>query len=388
MDKTGVLTFSRSLNYGSTLQAWALTKTLKDLGAEPEILDYEPRGYRDIYATFRLPTGKRWLVYDALHLILLPFFVRRKRDFQRFWDRHYPKTDRVFRSPETLQEQERRYETLICGSDQIWNCRARDFDEQYMFPGLEGIRKVSYAVSINSGEVGDSAGKHRAWLNDFAHLSVREPNSREQLKKLLGEDREVSVCLDPTLLLQAEDFRPLMAPRAQEEPYIFFYSVRMRENALQAAEKVAAATGLRALTLISGTGSPYYLKHRRVIGLPRGSVGPDMFLSLAAHASCVVTDSFHGTAFSVIFHKPFCSIARKGKDGKPVDDVRMKNLLKLVGLEDRWVMPEEAAAVMDREIDWDRVDRLRMAEAERSRAYLRKALYWGMEETDVGEVCR
>ena len=373
MANVGILTFSRSPNYGSSIQAWALTKVLTDLGGDPEILDYVPRGYAETYALLPAPRDVYSLSYDVLHLLMLRYFKRRTEDFQRFWERFYTKTDCVLHSSEALREREKKYQAVVCGSDQIWNTQAKVFDMEYMFPGLTGVRKISYAVSINEGTVEDNED-YRRWLSDFHRLSVREPNSREQLKKLLGDDREVRVTLDPTLLLRAEDYRPLMASPVSTEPYIFFYSLRTKDFAMQAAERLSTETGLPVYTLIAGPGSIFYLKHRKTLRLPRSGFGPDMFLSLLGNAAYVVTDSFHGTALSIVFHKPFCAVAREKGDGQIEKNVRLDNILSIVQLSDRYVPADKIMECIGNEIDWERVDRLRMAEAEKSIAFLREAL--------------
>ena len=369
--KTGILTFSRSLNYGSTLQAWSLTQFLQQAGVNPEIIDYEPNGYRDIYALFRMPVQKRWIKVDLLHFLLLRFFFRRKKDFYRFWKKNYIRNDKLIRTHEDLQQQEQKYDILLCGSDQIWNTRARDFDRAFFFPDISNIRKIAYAVSVNTGNLGEKE-EFRKWLSDFSFLSVREANSRDQLKKLLGEKTEVEICLDPTLLLQAEDFEKIMTRRIIEEPYIFFYSVSMKENAMRAAEILSVQKKLKIYTLISGRGTLSYLDHRKKIYLPRYNTGPEAFLSLIYHASYVVTDSFHGTAFSVVFHKPFCAVAAVDKNGRIKDDARIRNLLAMVGLP---VVPEhQIMECIDRKICWEEVDSLRNLEARRSMNFLEKAL--------------
>ena len=143
---------------------------------------------------------------------------------------------------------------------------------------------------------------------------------------------------------------------------------------MQAALNLAKATGLPVYTLISGMGNRRYLKYRHTIRFPKGGAGPDMFLSLAANAAYVVTDSFHGTLFSLIFHRPFCSVAGKNKDGRLGDDYRIRNILNLVGLQSQFVLQDEVVQQMNKAIDWEKVDRLRMNEAEKSRTFLSEAL--------------
>ena len=200
--RIGLITFNRSLNYGSVLQAWALEHVLRLFAADVEIIDYEPYGYKELYSIFKKPNSIKHIRKDILHLYWLSFFIRRKHDFSQFSKRYLSLTNKRYSYKDNISEFYTDKDILICGSDQIWNPRATDFDDNFFFPDVRGKKKAAYAVSLGKGDLKDSdhAETIRSWVNDFSYLSAREESGAAKIRDLLDNKREVSVVLDPTLL--------------------------------------------------------------------------------------------------------------------------------------------------------------------------------------------
>ena len=201
--RVGILTYHRSFNYGSALQSWALSYILTGLGANVEIIDYIPMNYQYIYGDWRKPNSFKNIFFNLIHTLYHGYFVRRKRDFSDFCQKHMPLSDSEFHSARDLELYLRDFDVVICGSDQIWNPNAEDFDPTFMLSCIEAKRKISYAASIGNGDLNNCENKDeiKRSLLEFEVISVREKSGEKKLKEFLGSDKIIKTVLDPTLLL-------------------------------------------------------------------------------------------------------------------------------------------------------------------------------------------
>ena len=190
--KIGVITFNRSLNYGSVLQAWALEHVLRSMNGEVEIIDYKPQGYKALYSIFYPPTTKTQIQKDVLHTYWLFYLIRRKANFSSFSKKYLTLTDKTYRPGDNLLAVENCKDILICGSDQIWNPRAIDFDINFFFPKAKSVKKASYAVSLADGDLKDANNPNliRSCIKEFAHLSTREDSGAAKLSGFLKEEKK------------------------------------------------------------------------------------------------------------------------------------------------------------------------------------------------------
>ena len=374
----GILTFHKSVNYGSVLQAWALQRMLTLKGIESEIIDYEPEKYGDLYDVFLKPGKPHFLVKNINRIPVMAILARQKKSFARFREDNL----RLSAESYTLENQEdicsKDYEAVICGSDQIWNTGASDADTVYFLPFPIPGRKISYAVSLNTGsfEGGVRGELYKRWISDYDYLSCREQNGVEKLRSLLGEDRQVDLNLDPTLLLNRIEYARITSPRLIRGKYIFVYYVWFNSSILAAAREISRRTGLPAYTIEMAKGGRAYLRLiRNGIRPVTRTLAPGDYLSLIKNADCVVTDSFHGTAFSLIFEKQFVSINVMDKDGKNRDDVRITGILNRLGLGDRYITSDQAADFdIDEPVNYRKVTKKRLLLAEESIGRLTRAL--------------
>lgn len=342
MKKVGIITFHKSLNYGSALQAWALSRFLMKRNHNVRIVDFTPANYSKLYDLFFIPTTIGLLAYDLLHLIWLPFLLKRKKHFANFQRNNLPLSSTKYDYTKGISKFAEEEDIMICGSDQIWNPTAVDFDMSFLLEGIHNVKKISYAPSLGQSDFCNEKNIDKIinCLLDYDYISVREDTGAQKLKKLIGEKKNISVVLDPTLLLDKDMYEEITSKRFYHQPYIFFYSIEFNEAAMKAAIKISHTLNLPVFTLMSSIGSPRYLKYQHTIKLSEGDAGPSGFLDLVKNAEYIVTDSFHGVAFSIIFEKNFISINRKINE-KPVNDERIMNLLKQLHLLDRYVFLEE-----------------------------------------------
>ena len=194
-------------------------------------------------------------------------------------------------------------------------------------------------------------------LSRFDFLSVREEETVPLFQPLV--DTPIDVVLDPTLLLESDDYTDMASKDVLQGEYIFMYLLRECPELIESTVAMTEATGMKVA----------YISENN-LDIPNSinlfGVGPEEFVSLIAHADLIVTNSFHATVFSVLFHKPF-RVYATDKSG-----ARMRDLLGNIGLSDRCVNVMCADDVPP--CDWGDVDSLLDSLREHSWAYLRKAL--------------
>ena len=356
--KIGIVTFHGALNFGSALPAFALTSVLERLGHDASIVDYRALDYEQYrllqlnHPRSMLRIACRWNKYYS-----------RLKAFETFLNRFLKLTNKAYswRNENELNELSTQFNCFMCGSDQIWNLDCTSGVVEPFFLSFAGDkRRVAYAPSLaHTSFKPENFDKKKVaeLLSKFDYLSVREEETLPLFQPLV--DKKIDVVLDPTLLLKAEDYSKLASREVVESGYIFVYLLRECPELIESASGIAEASGKRVV----------YISEKN-FKIPNSTnlfgVGPEEFVSLIAHSDLVLTNSFHATVFSVLFHKPFRVFAtdRSG--------ARMRDLLGNLGLSSRCT----DAACTDEVLpaNWNdvecRLDKLR----EHSWAYLRRAL--------------
>lgn len=138
MRKSGILTFHKSINYGSVLQAWALQQFFKKRGFEAEIIDYEPSAYSKLYSTLKKPNSISNIKYDLKNLPILGILERQSRLFKTFRHHNMCLSEKSYTVDSDLSCMIEKYNNVICGSDQIWNVRAYDCDATFSARSISG----------------------------------------------------------------------------------------------------------------------------------------------------------------------------------------------------------------------------------------------------------
>ena len=316
--RVGILTFPNSPSYGASLQMRGLYRCLESLGHNVEIINY-----KNIYMAskkhFRTKSGG---VIKKIAISLLDAPTKYK--FQRFEKKldFYPKT--ILCEKDNLKGIAERYDYLICGSDQVWNPNITNEDMNYFFSFCEdNSKKISYAASFGVTELSEAfASKVREELQKFNYISVREEQGREIVVGLL--DKECTVVLDPTMLLSQSEWKSCEKKNSKlPDKYIAKFIFNYDEAVERSIDELKRKTGLPLITV--GGSLITKIKDRSFTG----PLAPDEWLYVLDHAEYVVTDSFHGAAFSIIFHKKlFVSLAS-------ATNSRLKNLLHTFNLDNR-----------------------------------------------------
>ena len=361
--KTGLVTFYHIHHYGALLQAYATERSVERCGSQCEIVDYYVNQNNDL---FRRPTGLGSAaadVHTALHYAPLKARYQRFEDFSRQYLRI---SGHRFQSVEELKSAELPYDVILSGSDQIWNPKIFPdgrFDPVF-FGAFSRRRKIAYAPSFGIPHVPEGMEEElRGYLAGFSHVSVRERQGQVIVEEVTG--KTVPVVLDPTLLLDREEWGAIAQPPA-DKGYILCYCISKPGALSPYIHALAEKTGLPVVQLC-GIRQKVHPKAKCVL-----DAGPAEFLGLFQNASYVCTNSFHGTVFSVQFQKPFFTAVAPSELAAP-ESSRTFSILSRLGLTGRIIGKGDTAG-LDDAIDWASVDR-RLEEARQSSlTYLRAAL--------------
>jgi len=329
MKKVGIITFHNSYNCGSMLESFAMQKTIEKLGMNAEIIDFSNDGQKEVYSVFFKNNSFKNILKNML---LIPYAKKIKKNnnkYQEFKNQNF-KLSKPMKKMEELMEKD--YSIIIAGSDQIWNITIEDSDDAYFLPWATKVRKVAYAPSFGSKNImkySENSKKYADYLNDFDALSIRENNGQKWIKELI--DKDVPVLLDPTLLIDSEDYDLIMSKSKNTYgDYIFFYSPSFDDKSCKFVKKIAEKYNMKVITW---SAKSYYIKliKRFDFILPEYE-NPSIYLELIKNAALVITTSYHGTIFSTIYRKKFITIKNGGMYG---DDDRVKTLLSQIDMFDR-----------------------------------------------------
>lgn len=329
--KIAILTCHVPQNYGAVLQAYALQAYLESRNCTVEIIDYSPDIFLKELKLCYVGDArmKRNLILRIIYILYkLPGRITRRFRFSAFRNNCLHITKRRYESYEELCDTPPLADLFICGSDQIWNTRTsiRGFDPAYYLGFVrDPARKISYAASMS---VEDPLPRQVIevvfpWINDLGHISVREKCISQMLQPYIA--KPVVHVVDPVFLLSRQAWEELASKaRTVRGRYILIYPMGDGANVLENAGFLAEKTGLPIYCITASK-----RKDRAVAKYYNCSV--PMFLQLILNAGYVVTNSFHGTCFSILFGKDFwtCPVRENNH--------RILSLLRLFGLQRRYV---------------------------------------------------
>lgn len=317
-------------NHGASLQAYALQTYLSNLGHNVEIIDYKPDYLSGHYRLWSVDNSicDKPIVKQLYLLAKLPgrlIALRRKKAFDEFTRQYLRLTTTRYHSNEELKANPPKADVYIAGSDQIWNTlfqNGRDAAFYLDFAPATSTR-VAYAASFATSSVAEEYQTFVSkMLQNFDKVSIREKDSLPLLARL-GRTDGVAVC-DPVFLLTKEEWNDLLPSDRISERYILVYDCENSTAIKNIAKKVSKQHNIKIYN-VSG-------KRLRYADKDFWASGPLAFVRLIRDAEYVVSNSFHATAFSLIFEKEFCVVNRS----EAINE-RMKSLLADFGLENRLV---------------------------------------------------
>ncbi len=326
--KIGILTFHTPINYGAILQAYALQKYLKSQYPDYSVenIDFKTEAHVKKYGIF-ISFRKNLLAYFIQQFFILlryPSLKLRKTRFINFNNEELTLTRRYFTQDELLSDIPS-MDFYIVGSDQVFHPNANYLRVYYLNFDKGKSKKIAYAPSFGISSFDDSIKKRvQPFLEDFDNLSCREIDGANFMSSFLKDS--IPVVLDPIFLLTQEQWLSMASKSDSKEKYIFVYDLNGGYNLLEIAKKIKRETGLKIICQTQFS-SHFYRGCKQIY-----DSGPREFVSLIANAEYVVTDSFHGAAFSILFDKKqFIYIARPKASG------RIRSIMEIAGISDRIV---------------------------------------------------
>lgn len=326
MRKIGILTFHRAVNYGAVLQTYALCKAIEKLGGNPEVIDYRCKMIEDFYYK---PFSKDYSIKMNIKNLLF-YGKQRKRNtaFKGFRNDLIPLSKDSYYNSSEMEATEKLYDAFVVGSDQVWNYKCIGGDSTFLLDFVKsGKKKNSYAASLGkmTSEELDRM-KFPKYLSDYNQISVREKDGFDIVKKNCSN--EVEINLDPTLLLEMEEWNKI-AEYDEKEKFVLVYSVNLPKKVIEIGRRVAYEKGLKLMVVtLENKYSPMKNEENQSF------CSPQKLLGYFANAEYVVTNSFHGTVFSIINQREFITIKN---DKAGLDNSRLETLLESLDLESRLV---------------------------------------------------
>ena len=367
LKKVGILTFSFSCNSGSVLQAYALQKSISSMDQyEVSIINYTKTHYgkpilgQNVFTKpIRNWSLKKILLWSA-QIAVYPF---RMKKYMKFFREHYVDfSDRPYHR-NNLPQLNAKYDKFIVGSDQVWNYGSPQVDDTYFLDFVDdNSKKISYAASFGQKQIPeDKRESAKKYISEFSAISVREPDGVDIVWELTS--KEATWVLDPSLLLEKQDYQQLrVVPKKNK--YVFLYLRQESERLEEFAKKLAHQKGLEVVKVI------YHWRCGKR-GRPTATVGPGEWLGYIENADYIVTNSFHGICFSIIFEKEFYIDYLKTSTSST--NSRMEGMLKQFSLSHRHI--DDAFDLTSlRIIDYAAVKNHKERRKEESLSYLKSAL--------------
>ncbi len=358
MKKVGIITFHNALSYGAALQSYALQKFLDANGVDNDIIDYECDYINKRYKKL-LNIDKRNIPKSLAGSVLRAgnkkLNLKLSREFRQKHMRLSPSYNKS-----TIASCADKYSGFISGSDQVWSPTCAGFDTAYLLDFAKPGQKFSYAASFGVPVIPkEKEPEYKKLLKDFSLISLREQSGEDIVKSVT--DKETCVNIDPTLLLKSSQWDKLACNIELKKPYILLFGVLKPKNMVQYAVKLGKEKNLPVYNLTD-------LHFPKIDGINYiKPVSPDMFIGLIKNAEYVVTNSFHGSAFSIIYHKKFVMEL----DSYSKRNTRSEELLKMLGIENKEIT-KDCSPDPDLPVDWVKADEILEAEREKSRLYVRK----------------
>ena len=356
MNKIGILTFYNACNYGAFLQAKALKEYLEEkTGSRIYLIEYKNKKIDEDYSLRGIFKQKQKVKTTFLKLLRIKDIIKRNYVFRRCQRENF-----AFVRIEEVDK----FDKVIVGSDQVWNLELTDGDLNYFLPFIEPECRVSYAASM--GQVTDKMDKESfvELVSEFYALSFRE----KELADLINTsklEKKATVCIDPVFLKSKEAWKEYSKKDLSiKGKYILVFIMGVSKQAdyiVKCATKIGKTHGYKVILL--GDQERWY-KYRNLKHY--GVATPREFVGLIDHAECVLTNSFHATAFSIILNVPFYI------EMNIRNNSRLKSLLKLVDLESREMFNGELDGKLDMDINWKKVNFKMKQEIDKSREFIQE----------------
>lgn len=367
--KVDIITRHSVPNYGSLLQSYATQKTIEKLGHEAEIINYTRYEERYENLANTLLKGKKWdknkFTRFIYKFIQKPNYERMYKKFAEYRKDFLKETINEYGDISELIKNIPNSEVYCSGSDQIWGkIGTADYDEAYFLEFVKGKKCISYSSSFGKTELNEKLDENLdRMLCKYTKILVREDSAKRLLEK--RNFKNVEQVLDPTLLLTQEEWTGLSQKSNKKisQKYILIYQLHDNKKFDEYAKSFAEKKKMKLLRI-----SPsiyHFTRSGKLVYLPNQF---DV-LKYIENAEYVLTDSFHATVFSIIFNKKFIDILPSNKTG-----TRIESILRLFEIDNRTLDSFEDIKMIEKNIDWEKVNKILKEEREKSINLLKNAI--------------
>ncbi len=365
--KIALITLHRIVNYGSVLQTYATQKTLESLGHQVEVIDYFDERMTILGMLKRIKNKKKVLqnplVGFIAQIVMLPSYLKRFQMFWGFLKRHIHLSSNQYHSIEDLRKEVPVADCYCTGSDQVWNSDWNEKIDKAFFLDFIPENKpcFAYAASFGKKKLDDwEIPETKRLIQKYIALSCRE---KAGVDILAGLGFAAEHVLDPTLLLNGNDWEKIASNRFAGKKYVFVYNLNRSPKIDSIAAKLSESKNIPIYT-VSYCFHEIFSRKGKVFVCP----SVEDFLSLLANAEAVVTDSFHATAFSINFSRNLFVVYPEHFSS------RLASIVEQVGLQSRVVGENDPLDLDKQQIDFVSVQQKLNEERKKSIQYMEKCL--------------
>lgn len=375
MKKIAIVNRTNLKNYGSVLQVYALCEAVKKLGYDVEAIwetgnlskNYDFRLNKIISTWYKLITHPKLLKSTFSNIRYVQQHIISEQTIQMFDSFVNSHIKRTFYPAKMMKQHKvgNAYDKFICGSDQIWCTTTLYVDPLMYLRFAPKEKRIAYAPSLGRDYIPDyNKRKMKKYIEAIPDVSVREYAGQKLILELTG--RAVPVVLDPTLLIPREEWDLIKKVNSCNEEYIVCYFLNTPTAETQ--QKLLRFIKKSGKTVIALNSRLEHIENEATVLYP--DCGPQEFIGYISNAECVLTDSYHGMLFSIIYHRRFWSIAREY--GEFDQSSRQLSVLGMLGLNERYCRTQDI--ITDDTVDYETVQKRINSETEKSLDYLRRAL--------------
>ena len=368
MKKIGIITWFRYLNYGTMLQAYALQKYLTKIGFDPHLINFQLDDSKNIKKQKKMSfyNSTSLFLHKLARVIYRNDFIQKKNEMNAFIDNNCNTTNNIDSDSEYIKTCNN-FNCLVFGSDQIWN---PNWYHPYYFGAFDKIKvkRIAYAPSIGVHAIPDNlVSLYKTNLEKFTAIAMREKNSSEIISKLLN--KKVYDVADPTLLLSKEEWDSIKSmEKVPKDEFILCYLLTDNKNHWKAIKKYAKKTK-KKLVIIPTQGISYFMSKYAI-----RNCNINDFIGLFSSASQVITDSFHGTIFSLIFNRQFVVFERHCPSNPNSQNDRIYNLLEISGIKNNLLKYNTSVIHTIEQIDYNSINSSIKTTIDKSKQFLKENL--------------
>lgn len=378
MKKIGIVTSARELNYGAILQAYATLTIIGEMGYEPTLLwwNNQKEKHHDVRIRKLVGMCMKYATHPKLFLKSVNSY---KEAFSKEMSDHIIKRFHRFEK-ENLRisflsyyqmhkfAQDKRCKAIIAGSDQIWNSYAIYVDPFYYLRFCPKNKRIAYAPSLGKSDIPYyNKDVMKRYIKDIPFLSIREKSGKNLIEELT--ERKVELVIDPSLLLTKNQWKSVERNIKLPTRYILLYFLdEPNESCIKHLEAITNKGKTSVIAFPYQFPKLTHIKNIRFV-----EPGPAEFLTLISQAELVLTDSFHGTAFSINYNKEFYTFNRQYGSNQSQSS-RLEDFLDGLGLRERFIRSIDDSIVGGLKIDYHRINQLLDKKRKESMEYLLRSI--------------